>query len=257
MESRSHEQRIAEEFTRQATTFEDERLNMAFTVGLPWLLSQIEPQPGWRVLEVAAGTAMVGRELAARGCTVLALDRTAAMLEAGRAKLPPTCWPAVGEAERLPCADASFDAVVTRFSLHHFVDPMPALEEMVRVSRPGGTVVVKDLAASTDPAVAASQDRIENLRDPSHVRMPQQGAVAAWLEQLGTRVTRRAQHDLDRPLEPWLEQSRTPEPAADAVRAALTDELDGGAPTGMRPHRVDGQLWFHQTWEVTVALTGS
>jgi hypothetical protein len=37
------------------------------------------------------------------------------------------------------------------------------------------------------------------------------------------------------------------------VRAAFEGDLAGGVTTGLRPHRVDGELWFHQTWEVTVA----
>ena len=54
--------------------------------------------------------------------------------------------------------------------MHHFLDPVGVLREMVRVCAPGGRVVVIDMYASDDPAKAAEWNRAEKLRDPSHVR---------------------------------------------------------------------------------------
>ena len=64
----------------------------------------------------------------------------------------------------LPFADRTFDAVVTRFSFHHLEDPKKALDEMVRVCRPGGRVVVCDVYTTTADQ-AAEYDRLERLRD--------------------------------------------------------------------------------------------
>ena len=75
-----------------------------------------------------------------------------------------------GDVGSLPYADGTFDIVVTRFSMHHFLDPVGVLREMVRVCAPGGRVVVIDMYASDDPAKAAEWNRAEKLRDPSHVR---------------------------------------------------------------------------------------
>jgi SAM-dependent methyltransferase len=75
----------------------------------------------------------------------------------------------LGRADALPYPDAAFEAVVTRFSLHHLMDPAKALAEMLRVCRPGGRVVVCDVYTTT-PEQAAEYDRLERLRDPSHVR---------------------------------------------------------------------------------------
>jgi ubiquinone/menaquinone biosynthesis C-methylase UbiE len=253
----SHEERIREAFTRQAGTFEDERLNVAFTSGLPWLLSYVEPRRDDTVLDVAAGTGLVARALAADVAHVTAVDSTAAMIEQGRARAGAEGHTNLdfvsGSAEDLPFADASFTLVVTRFSLHHFADPTPAVDEMVRVLRPGGRIVVKDLVASADSGVAARQDHVERLRDPSHVRMPPRGAVRDWLRQHGLQVHTVAEREIDRPVEQWLQQSVTAADTAAAVRAALEADLRGEETTGLHPHRVDHELWFHQTWEVTVA----
>ena len=75
-----------------------------------------------------------------------------------------------GDVGSLPYADGTFNIVVTRFSMHHFLDPIAVLREMVRVCAPGGRVVVVDMYASEHPAKAAEWNRLEKLRDPSHVR---------------------------------------------------------------------------------------
>ncbi|MDT5107220.1 MAG: hypothetical protein QOI25_4733 [Mycobacterium sp.] len=112
---------------------------------------------------------------------------------------------------------------------------------MVRVCRPGGRVVVMDLAASTDPRIAERQDRIERLRDPSHVRMPPRGVVRRWLQEHGLVLDGVAEREIDRPLLPWLEQ-------AALVCEAFDIELAGGAETGMCPHRsADGAVWVPPT----------
>jgi SAM-dependent methyltransferase len=76
----------------------------------------------------------------------------------------------VGPASPLPFGDGSFSIAVTRYSLHHLLDPLSALKEMRRVTRPGGRVVVCDAVVPDDPAKADGYNRMEKLRDPSHVR---------------------------------------------------------------------------------------
>lgn len=253
----THENRIDAAFTKQAGTFERADLNVAFTSGLPWLIGLAAPVATDRALDVAGGTGLVARALAGSVESVTVVDSTPAMLDAGRHGAREEGHRNVeflqADARWLPFPGESFTLVVTRFSLHHFQDPAPLLDEIVRVTAPAGRIVVKDLVSSEDPVLAARQDEIERLRDESHVSMPPVGDIRSWLEQRGGAVTQVEQKTIDRPLEPWLEQSVTADEPANLVRERLRAEVDGGAPTGMRPHLVDGALWFHQTWETTVA----
>ena len=107
-----------------------------------------------------------------------------------------------------------------------------------------------------DPAAdrADAFNRMERLRDPSHVRMPARGVVRRWLQAHGLLIDGVAEREIDRPVLPWLEQAVTKASAAALVREALETELAGGAGTGMRPHRgTDGALWFRQLWQITAA----
>lgn len=98
-------------------------------------------QPGEQVLDLAAGTGTSSEPFAAAGAQVVPCDFSLGMLGAGRRARPRLPFVA-GDATRLPFADAAFDAVTISFGLRNVVDPDVALAEMLRVTRPGGRLVV-------------------------------------------------------------------------------------------------------------------
>jgi ubiquinone/menaquinone biosynthesis C-methylase UbiE len=170
-----HRDRIEAAFSQQAAAFEDPHYNRIFTEDVKWLFEHLRARPDDLVLDVAAGTGHVARALAPFVRAVIALDATEAMLRTGKAEADEVALRNVvfqrGDADALPFLDATFDVVACRFAMHHFEAPAGPLAEMVRVLRPGGRLVVADLLAGEDAAVAAEQDRLERLRDPSHVRL--------------------------------------------------------------------------------------
>jgi demethylmenaquinone methyltransferase/2-methoxy-6-polyprenyl-1,4-benzoquinol methylase len=113
-----------------------------------FLVSRTNAIPGARVLDVAAGTQLVSRELAARkGVRVVALDQSEPMLRAGRAPtelagLGDRIDPVVARAEDLPFADAAFDAVTLTYLLRYVDDPPATVAELARVLRPGGSIAM-------------------------------------------------------------------------------------------------------------------
>jgi demethylmenaquinone methyltransferase/2-methoxy-6-polyprenyl-1,4-benzoquinol methylase len=106
----------------------------------------LDPQPGERVLDVAAGTGVSTAELSRSGARCVAADFSLGMLRAGRHRAVPKI---AADALRLPFADGSFDAVTISFGLRNIVDPDRALREMARVTRLGGRIVVCEFSTPT------------------------------------------------------------------------------------------------------------
>jgi demethylmenaquinone methyltransferase/2-methoxy-6-polyprenyl-1,4-benzoquinol methylase len=101
---------------------------------------------GGTVLDVATGTAGVALMLEDRtGAEVVGLDLTQAMLLQGRANVArrgrsDQILFVLGQGERLPFADASFDGLTFTYLLRYVADPAATLAELARVVRPGGAV---------------------------------------------------------------------------------------------------------------------
>jgi SAM-dependent methyltransferase len=111
-----------------------------------------EGRPG-RLLDIGTGTGRVLELLAPRVRQGLGVDASKAMLALARARLsnPGLAHCAVRQADmyRLPLADASFDIAVLQMVLHFAEDPAGAIAEAARVLRPGGQLIVIDLAPHT------------------------------------------------------------------------------------------------------------
>jgi demethylmenaquinone methyltransferase / 2-methoxy-6-polyprenyl-1,4-benzoquinol methylase len=105
---------------------------------------------GAAVLDVAAGTGPLSRELSARGATqVVALDLSLRMVAVGAGRAAPRVDFLAGDALRLPFPDAIFDAVTIGFGLRNLPDTAAGLREFARVTRPGGRLVVLEFSTPT------------------------------------------------------------------------------------------------------------
>ena len=104
-------------------------------------VNALRPQPGERIVDLAAGTGTSSVPLAAAGAFVIPCDFSLGMLAVGRERQPGLPFVA-GDALHLPFADRSLDAITISFGLRNTADPLAALEEMRRVVWPGGRLVV-------------------------------------------------------------------------------------------------------------------
>ena len=141
---------MAYDFDKIARTYD--RLNRVMTLGLDrrWRRHAArEVESGkWKVesvLDVACGTGDMAISLAERGCTVTGVDLSEEMLAIAKRKVENGKWK-VGNAEALPFADGEFDAVTCAFGVRNFVHLEQGLSEMLRVLKPGGKMVILELA---------------------------------------------------------------------------------------------------------------
>lgn len=108
----------------------------------------VDARPGDRVLDLAAGTGTSTLPFAQAGALAVPCDFSLGMLQVGKQRLPALGFTA-GDAMRLPFADGVFDAVTISFGLRNVADPSVALAEMLRVTRPGGRLVVCEFSHPT------------------------------------------------------------------------------------------------------------
>ncbi|MFC5278933.1 class I SAM-dependent methyltransferase [Halorubrum rubrum] len=191
---------------------------------------------GWcgsadRGLDVATGAGHTAGALLDAGVDrVVATDAAPAMVATATAAFP-GLEGAICDAERLPFADASFDAATCRIAAHHFPAPTAFVDEVARVLEAGGTFAFEDNVAPDDDALDRFLNRVERLRDPTHVRSHRVADWTEWLEAAGFSVetarvvTKRLRYD------EWIANVDASAERRDRVAAAFENAPPGAAET--------------------------
>ena len=231
--SDNHAKLILDQFTRQAVPFSAAK-TIADQQALQLLIEFSNAGPQDTLLDVACGGGNVVCAFAPAVQHATGIDVTPAMLARAQAMakekgLVNVSWN-LGQATALPYPDASFSRIVTRFSFHHFIDPLAVLKEMVRVCTPGGRVLVADMHTSTNSVKAGEFNRMERLRDPSHVRALPVAELKALFPAAGLPEANVTFYELRDELENLLGRSFPNPGDADRIReifreSALDDRL--------------------------------
>ena len=187
-----------------------DRMNAVLSVGNDalWRIATtraVGPAAGERILDLAAGTGTSSAALARNGAQVVAADFSPGMIAVGREKYADRSDIQFVEADAtdLPFADEEFDATTISFGLRNVVRPKDALAEMLRVTKPGGRIVICEFSTPTFgpmraaynlylervmplvAGVASSNAEAYTYLNDSIRAWPSQPELAAWLREAG------------------------------------------------------------------------
>lgn len=165
----------------------------------------VDPRHGQKILDLAAGTGASSVALAKSGAEVVAGDFSPGMIAEGKRRHGDVNNVTFVEADamNLPFADDEFDAVTISYGLRNVADPRAAIAEMLRVTKPGGTLVISEF--STPPnavfralygfyndkilptvarVVSSNADAYDYLNE-SIASWPNQQTLSAWIRDAG------------------------------------------------------------------------
>ncbi len=242
-------------FSIQAENFDSVKYHLSKKEYLDYLVAKTSPRMTDNILEVAAGTGVCARALAPYAAHIICVDATPAMLKAGKTECDKeginNITMMTGYAEELPFLDDSFDIVVTRLSFHHFVNPEIIFAEMRRVLRPDGKLVIMDMVPG-DETLRDEIDRIETLRDPSHVRDITLSEIKDLYLKNKMTIDMQEQTDIPVSLTGWMELTKTPEDVKKEIIALMNKDIDGTYSTGFAPYLNNDEIYFTHHWVLNV-----
>lgn len=239
---RKHQADIVKQFSRQAIPFTQVPGHYD---AMQVLLEMSGVGADDEVLDVACGPGMVACAFARQANRVTGLDITPAMIEQARKRqleqnITNLDW-TVGQAVPLPYEDKRFSLVITRYSFHHLLSPQKALAEMIRVCKPGGRVLVADVAV--EPEKSEAYDRLEVLRDPSHTHALSRDEFAELFGNSGLLECRRSSYEVEIELEAQLRAS-FPHPGDEPVIRKMVTEDVGRDHLGIKARKDNGRILY-------------
>jgi len=211
-----------------------------------------QPKRGDLVLDVATGTGNTAFALAPHVRRVIGLDLTREMLAEARKvaaerQILNVDW-VIGDAERLPFQDDTFDIYSVRAAPHHFANVDAFIGEAFRVLKPDRDGIFIDCA----PPLPARDvlHVVEVRRDPSHVLSLTVEEWVTRLEHAGFEVEAAEARELDWNYEDWMGNQNIG-PELSAQLAELIEAAEGEARVQLHPERREGKLW-HAYWHALI-----
>lgn len=245
-EDKSHNDSIISQFTKTAASYHElsEHSNQ---YDLELMVKLGRPQLDDTILDVACGTGIVSCEFARFVSHVTGIDLTPAMIEQAKRtqqeRRLENITLKIGDVSKpLPFKDSSFSMVVTRYSLHHLLEPKKVLQEMGRVCIDNGKVLVIDV--TPDPDKVDAYNHAERLRDPSHAKALTMEELTGAMKGAGPANLEIRHQDLEMELEHILQASCPSLEGADEIRRLFNEDVAKNN-LGMRSHVKEGKTCFY------------
>ena len=174
MSSKDYFEKVADQWDRMRRSFFSEKVREV-------AVARANIQTGKSAADIGAGTGFITEELVNNGVKVIAVDQSEAMLEKMKKKFGrfDTVEYRLGEFNNLPIQNEAVDYVFANMYLHHVDLPQVAIEEMARILKPGGKVVITDM----------DEHEFEFLRKEQHDRWMgfKREDVGCWFKQAGLK----------------------------------------------------------------------
>lgn len=252
-------EKMKKSFSLQAENFENNDMNFSKQEYLDYIIKKTDVKKTDCVLEVAAGTCVCGRSLASGVTSVTCLDATPEMLIVGKRAAEDKKISNIsfveGIAEQLPFAEGVFDIVMTRLTFHHFTEMRKPFEEMNRVLKAGGKLVIIDMEAAKKE-LREIEDYIETLRDNSHVKNRSKDEFLSLYKEYGYEmlVTESAQIPVE--LSAWMNLTKTQTEIKRKITLQMENEIAGLGQTGFFPYKKNNRIYFDQRWLMMIGKKG-
>lgn len=254
--NQTQKEQVKKVFTDQADSYIAHK-PVLDRVSYEWMLKLSQVQPSDRVLDAATGPGFIALLFAEHTRHVAGIDLTRALLQRAKAFQRERGLHNVnfleGDVESLPFAGNTFDIVTCHKAFHHFPRPERVLEELYRVLRKGGRLVLGDSLSSEDPEKSDLHNRLERMRDSSHVQMYPLSELRALIERAGFRIEDVAEFHDERVFETWMTTITPPEETIEKIRRIMLEGVAGDR-TGQRLRIAEGRLYYSLFATVVAAI---
>lgn len=251
MESHGHQSAVVSQFTRQARPFaenkahsENRSLEIFRELGC---FSGKE-----RLLDSGCGPGLVSIYLADFVREVVGVDLTPAMIELAAATAAQSALANIsfveGNMASLPFPADHFDVSVSRYAFHHLENPKVAFQEMLRVTRPGGKIIVVDVTPEAEKRT--NYDQFERLRDSSHTSALTVEELVGLGNTQGLKQPEVIQFGLEMNVHQLIDSSFPESLSRDDLIGLLADD-EGNDTLSFKVQRQDGRLTM--TFPLTAA----
>jgi len=230
---------VRDRFTRTAAVFADYAFGQR-AAEAERLLRLIAPSGNERALDVACGPGTLARIFAPRVRSIVGLDLTPAMLERARKDAAENhignFHALRGNALGMPFRDATFDMVVTSYSIHHLPGSTAAIREVARALKHGGKFGLLDMVVPENPASAAACNAIEIARDGSHTRALSVTEFERLLGASGFRILATDLEEHPRSFDQWMHVAgwKRGDAAYEKCRRLVEESIPGDT-AGLQP----------------------
>jgi SAM-dependent methyltransferase len=229
-----HDRALSEAFDHQAPRFERAPVQ-SDPVAIERLVRFSAFKPGGSVLDAGCGPGLVTTGLLAAGYRVVGVDLSREMIDRARRRC--AGWKDQSEFQQASVFDpaldclAPFDGALSRYVVHHVVDPLAFVARRAALLGPGGILVVCDHVTDPDPDRARHHEAIERARDRTHTSNLTSGQLVDLFCRAGLGEVQIAEEAFELDFDEWFDRGSSQD-SKEHVRAML---LEGPSIRGFRP----------------------